>query len=121
MYYFWASTSRDGSDRLLDDTKVDAGLSAARSESALAWSLAELALALKKADGGTCNADCVKYRDAAIDYWNWRYTSAIATLEYGSTNTQVGVARDLFYTPLGFLLAEVTGDSSYREGGALLF
>ena len=124
MYYYWASVGIDGSTRRIDDTLVDENASAARAYSSLPWSLAELALALKEQNGGSCDAgsDCAKYRDAAIDYWNWRTSSAIATPSYAvgnaNDNTQVGVARDIFYAPLGYLLYQVTGDVSYRDGGA---
>ena len=118
MFYYWASTGEDGTTRIIDDTKVDPGLSAARAFSSVAWSLAELALVLKDANGGTCDATCAKYRDAAIAYWDWRYTTAISTPAYNSNNVQTGVARDVFYSPLGYVLYLITGDASYRDGGA---
>lgn len=117
MAYLYASTNQDGTARLQDETGIPANLAAARAESSIVWSMVELAHILKEVNGNTCGADCQTYVNFATDYWTWRHTTALPTPVYNSINTQVGVARDVFYPALGFLLTEVTGDTSYRDGG----
>ena len=118
MMYFYVTSNQAGNANLQDDTGIPPTMTAAHAESSIVWSFAELARLLKEVNGGTCGADCQTYLNVATDYWTWRHTSAAGTPTYNSNNFQSGVARDVFYPALGFLLTEVTGDSSYRDGGA---
>lgn len=131
LLFYWQSTGRDGTDRFVDDSSPLGLESAARSESIVPWSLAELALALKNA-----GEDFQPYLDAALRWWNWRQTTAVALPAYGDPNAlsvqengcqppddnpnncTPGIGRDVFLPALGFKLSEITGDASYQEIGA---
>ena len=115
LHYYWGFSNVDGTAKFIDESDADTLQSAVRSESVVAWSLAELALMMTDAGVGTP----ATYTNAALDYWEWRENSAIAVADnFDGQNTSIpGVARDVFYPALGFTLAEVTGDSSYRDGG----
>lgn len=125
--FYWASTSTSGASRFVDDTNPLGQISAARAESVMAWSLAELALALKKAD-----QPYQPYLDAALRWWDWRQTTAAPLPPYGDPNAEAaqngcqppadnpdncipGIGRDVFLPALGFTLSEITDDVSYRQ------
>ena len=115
--YYWAFSNMPGTGNFGDDTSpglVGGGvntLDAPRSESSIPWGIAELALLLKNIGA----PDYGTYQAAAQRWWDWRRSSAIASIPTPSTN-YTGIARDLYYGPLGFTLAEITGNASYRNG-----
>lgn len=129
--FYWGYTNRQGNGNFLDDSASRTTGSAARSESAVSWSLAELALALKEA--GRPQSEWQPYVDSALRWWNWRKTTAMALPPYGDStkprvggpcsqanlnpnNCIAGIGRDVFYGPLGILLTLITGNPVYRDG-----
>lgn len=131
LLFYWQSSGREGVGRFIDDTSPLGMESAARSESVMPWSLAELALALKNV-----GQDFQPYLDAALRWWDWRQTVAVPLPDYGNPNAPAlqengceppddnpnncipGIGRDVFLPALGFKLSEITGDVSYQEIGA---
>lgn len=119
--FYWGFAKRNptpadpiGPGGFIDDTVVTGQGSAARSEAIIAWSLAELGLALKKA--GRPAAEWNPYLQGALRWWEWRRTTANRVPPYNGNNYQAGIARDVFYPALGFTLAELTGDPQYQNG-----
>jgi hypothetical protein len=123
--YYWVYANREGTGNFFDDTLELGVLSAARAESIVPWTFAELAFALQDAGVGGAGF----YESAAIDWWNWRQTLAEDLPPYSGDPTQPGCAgappvdpnncipgigRDVFYPALGFLLTAVTADGSYE-------
>ncbi len=135
--YYWAFNNQQGNATTIgpgglgEDTAPGTQNSAARSESIIAWSLAELGLALKKA--GLPASVWQPYQDGALRWWNWRQTIATALPPYGNPalpasfgpcgaptnnpdNCIPGIGRDIFYPALGFTLTELTGNLLFRDG-----
>jgi hypothetical protein len=110
--YYWGYSNQAGNGSFADDQAATG--SAARSESSIPWSLAELALALKNA--GRPAAEYQPYVDAAVNWWEWRRTTATALPGYGGNNTNPGIGRDIFYPALGYTLFEITGNNVYKSG-----
>ena len=129
--FYWGYTNQTGTGGFLDDSASQLDSSASRAESAVAWSLAELALAMKNANRP--QAEWQPYIDGALRWWNWRKTTATALPAYGDptkprigggcnqpnlnpNNCIPGIGRDTFYGPLGLVLSLITGDPVYRIG-----
>jgi hypothetical protein len=129
--FYWGFTNRDGVGELVDDTLPNGGRAGGRPESIIPWSVAELALVLQRA--GRPETEWGPYRDTALRWWNWRRTTAQPLPPYGDPNLPFfrdgcgglpdnpdtcipGIGRDIFYPALGYALAELTGDPTYREG-----
>jgi hypothetical protein len=123
--YYWVYANREGTGNFFDDTLELGVLSAARAESIIPWSFAELALAMQAAGVG----GAATYTTAAINWWDWHATLATDLPPYSGDPTQPGCAgnppqdpnncipgigRDVFYPALGFLLTAVTGNASYQ-------
>ncbi|NJK71605.1 MAG: hypothetical protein HC932_05195 [Thermales bacterium] len=111
-------TNNEGDGNYFDDTAGNASTGASRSESIIPWTLAELALAIKEA--GFDSNEYLPYQDAAIDYFEWRKTTAKESPEYSGNNFDPKAGRDFYYGNLGFTLSELTGDPIYREGDGSL-
>jgi hypothetical protein len=111
--FYWGVVSADGSKKY-DDSNPQNTSETYRSESSLTWTLAELALAMKKT--GLPATEYQPYLDAAIRWWDWRTSTAVAINEKYSSNLTPGAGRDLYYPALGFVLSELTGNNTYRDG-----
>lgn len=108
--YYWAYSNRQGDGNFFDDT-IDYGVaSAARSESIVAWAIAELAYAMNVA-----GLNGAPYTQGALDWWDWRQTTAQPLPPYNGDNLIPGIGRDLFYAPAGFLLTALTGNGTYQQ------
>ena len=109
--YYWSFTDQSGTGGQLDDTASDFTMGVSRSESAIPWSISELAIALKKA-----GLNYTKYQNGALDYYKWRKNSATALPDYSINGSkEPGSGRDLFYPALGINLTELTNDPIYRD------
>jgi hypothetical protein len=111
--FYWGVVSSDGSKKF-DDSDPKNTSETYRSESSLTWTLAEYALAMKKA--GLPSNEYQPYLDGAIRWWNWRTNTATRINEKYDAQLTPGAGRDLYYPALGFVLSELTGDKSYRDG-----
>ena len=135
--YYWSAVSADASTRFTDDTLplIARTEGAPRAESIVPWSMAELALAMREAG----LSDWTIYRDAALDWYDWRMTTAeevptftqipppapddatdcVRTADYGQEFNfcVAGGARDTFLPAVGFALYELGAGDSYRTDG----
>ncbi|MEO1286868.1 MAG: hypothetical protein AAFV93_03810, partial [Chloroflexota bacterium] len=137
--YYWSSVSRNATDRFVDDTLhqiAEAG-GAPRAEGIVPWSMAELALVMQENGIGGWQT----YRNMALDWWNWRQTTADPLPDYNDTNPPdpndsvnedncgssppnrclAGGARDVFYPALSYILNILAGQNNpsgapYEEG-----
>jgi hypothetical protein len=112
--FYWGVVDEEGDGGFFDDTASGNALGVSRSESSVAWSIAELGLAMKKA--GFAEADYAPYRDHAINYMNWRKTVTSNGAVYEGNSFDTFSGRDFFYPNIGFALTEITGDTKYRDG-----
>lgn len=113
VLFYWGVVSADGTKKY-DDSNPRNTSETYRSESSLTWTLAELALAMKK--NGLPSSEYQPYIDAALRWWNWRTNTAVAINEKYSAELTPGAGRDLYYPALGFVLSEITGNNLYRDG-----
>jgi hypothetical protein len=113
--YYWSFTDQSGNSGQLDDTASDFTMGVSRSESAIPWSISELAIALKKA-----GLNYTKYQNSSLDYYNWRKNTATALPDYSINGSQEpGSGRDLFYPALAINLTELNNDPIYRDGDGM--
>lgn len=113
--YYWSFTDRGGNGGQFDDTASDFSMGVSRSESAIPWSVSELAIALKKA-----GLNYSKYQTSSLDYYKWRKNFATALPDYTIKGSQEpGSGRDLFYPALSINLSELTNDPIYRDGDGM--
>jgi uncharacterized repeat protein (TIGR01451 family) len=135
--YYWSAVSADASTRFVDDTLplIASTEGAPRAESIVPWSMTELALAMREAGLGNWTA----YRDAALDWYTWRTTTAedvpaftqipppppddatacvrIADNGLPFNFCVAGGARDTFLPAVGFALTELGAGATYRADG----
>jgi hypothetical protein len=112
--YYWGITNQAGNSGYFDDSASNTANGVSRSESVIPWTLAELALVMKKA--GYAPSDYLPYQKAAIAYFNWRTDEAVKTPAYSGQNFNPLAGRDFYYGSLGFALTELTGDTVFSEG-----
>jgi hypothetical protein len=108
--YYWGLVNKDGSTTL-DDTNEENTFETYRKESSLPWTLAELALMMKKY--GVAGEQ--KYVDGALRWWNWKKDRA-SSLNEVAGSIESGAGRDMYYPALGWTLTQLTGNNEYRDG-----
>jgi hypothetical protein len=109
--FYWGAVSKDGSIQIDDTNEVNTE-ETFRTESSLSWTLAELALMMKKY--GVAGEQ--KYVDGAMRWWNWRKDKAVTLNDNFDTGLEAGAGRDLYYPALGWTLTQLTGNAAYRDG-----
>lgn len=131
--YYWSATSDDATTRFVDDTldQIVTNGGAARAESIVPWSMAELAVALQAA--GVPGA--ATYRNHAVQWFNWRTSGPADPLPAFNDTTPpddmycpsptgntciAGGARDTFYPALGYLLGGAFRTIAIAEANSIL-
>ncbi len=137
--FYWSSVSSDASQRFVDDTlsQIASSPTAPRVESIVPWSMVELSSALTAAGVGVP----ARYRNHAIEWWDWRITIADTLPDFDDPNPPApddanacpvaqgagqlnnciaGGGRDLFYPTLGYMLGGTYRTAAIAEANALL-